>query len=436
VELSPVPKVITTSPEGRVLFLNRLFVDSFGYELDELHTVRDWWPRAYPDATYREEVRGQWLRETETAIRERRPIVPIEARVTCKDGSLRHVQFHLAVINEVSVITLIDLTDRKNAEEALRISEEKHRTLFELESDALFLIDNESGEILEANPAAAALYGYTREELVGMNHTQLSAEPSETRRATLNGIMEIPFRRHRKRDGTVFPVEITASHLDWHGRRSHIAAIRDITEHERTKDSLRQSTAQLRRTLSTTVAALATTTELRDPYTAGHQRRVAELACALAGRLSWQDTAFEALRTAALLHDIGKITVPSEILAKPGKLTPMEMALIREHAGVGASIVAEIDFQGPVAEIIHQHHERLDGSGYPRGLNSDEVLREARILAVADVVEAMHSHRPYRPALGMQPALEYISANAGQLFDAEVVDVCAAIVKDGFAFSA
>ena len=177
--------------------------------------------------------------------------------------------------------------------------------------------------------------------------------------------------------------------------------------------------------------------EKRDPYTAGHQQRVAQLASAIAGKMGLSAKRREAIRIAALLHDIGKVYVPAEILNKPGQLTPVEMDLIKTHPQVGKDIVRAIPFDAPVAQIILQHQERLDGSGYPNGLERDAILLEAKILAVADVVEAIASHRPYRPALGITTALEEIAQNRGIYYDEEVVDACLELfTRDNFRWPA
>ena len=173
----------------------------------------------------------------------------------------------------------------------------------------------------------------------------------------------------------------------------------DVSGIRRAERERASAAERLQMNLTGAVAALSTTTELRDPYTAGHQRRVAELACAIAGELGFDEVRTELLRTAALLHDVGKIVIPAEILSKPGRLTAIEMQLIRQHPAAGADIIGPIGFDADVAEMIRQHHERLDGSGYPSGLGGTAILPEARVLAVADVLEAMISHRPYRPAL-------------------------------------
>lgn len=179
------------------------------------------------------------------------------------------------------------------------------------------------------------------------------------------------------------------------------------------------------------VQALASLIQMKDPYTDGHQRRVADLACAIAAKMGLSDDRIRGLRLAALVHDIGKITVPAGILNKPGRLTEAEFSLIKGHPRTGYDILKKIDFNWPVADIVLQHHERLDGSGYPQGLRGSEILLEARILGVADVVEAMASHRPYRPARGIARALAEIARNAGVLYDSDVVRACLELFQEG-----
>ncbi len=186
-----------------------------------------------------------------------------------------------------------------------------------------------------------------------------------------------------------------------------------------------------------TIRILSNTAEVKDAYTAGHQRKVAELTCAIAQKMGYSESEFQqTIRMAALIHDIGKISIPSEILSKPGVLLPLEFELIKLHSQVGYDLLRDEAMSGDIADIIHQHHERLDGSGYPNGLKADEIRFEAKIIAVADVIEAMSSFRPYRPSLGMNVAVEEIQKNAGILYDAEVVSACAEIITDGsFHFS-
>jgi putative nucleotidyltransferase with HDIG domain len=196
------------------------------------------------------------------------------------------------------------------------------------------------------------------------------------------------------------------------------------------EEELQRSNEQLQETFIATINALATAVEMRDPYTAAHQRWVTQLACVIASEMDLANEQIEGLRMAGLVHDIGKMNVPTEFLVKPGQLTEIEYEAIKVHPQSGYDIVRQIPFPWPVAQLVLQHHERMDGSGYPQGISNTEILLEARILAVADVVEAMASHRPYRDAHGVEISLEEISRNRGVLYDPEVVDACLKVFKE------
>jgi PAS domain S-box-containing protein/putative nucleotidyltransferase with HDIG domain len=214
-----------------------------------------------------------------------------------------------------------------------------------------------------------------------------------------------------------------------------IGILQDITDRKKAEETLQDNYNQVRRALEGTVRAIAETVEKRDPYTAGHQRGVAKLAEAIALEMQLPKEQVEGIRVAATLHDIGKMYVPAEILAKPTKLTEIEFGLVKIHAESGFDILKGIDFPWPIAQIVLQHHERLDGSGYPSGLTADKIGLEARIIAVADVVEAMCSHRPYRPKLGIEPALAELEKNQGKLYDPKVVETCVLLFREkGFSF--
>lgn len=224
--------------------------------------------------------------------------------------------------------------------------------------------------------------------------------------------------------------------LDPEGRIDYVSGVLfDITIRKRGEEALKRSFLKLQESLKSTVMALVSALEMRDPYTAGHQRRVTQLACAIGKELGFSEKQVEGLRMIGILHDIGKIAVPAEILTKPGKISEHEFSLIKTHTEAGFNIVKEIDFPCPVAEAIAQHHERLDGSGYPKGLSGSDIIIQARILAVADVVEAMASHRPYRPGLGIETALAEITQEKGLLYDPEVVEACIKLfTQKGFEF--
>jgi putative nucleotidyltransferase with HDIG domain/PAS domain S-box-containing protein len=208
----------------------------------------------------------------------------------------------------------------------------------------------------------------------------------------------------------------------------------DITKRKKFEIELERSNIQLQKLMEDTVNGLVSAMEKRDPYTAGHQRRVAFLADSIARELGYDENRIKGLRIASMVHDIGKINIPAEILSKPGKLNDLEMNLIKTHPEVGYDILSKINFPWQVADIVKQHHEKLDGSGYPNNLKAEEIIPEARILSVADVVEAIASHRPYRAALNVSFAIEHIKSNSNILYDSEVVEACISVLDNGFEY--
>ena len=248
----------------------------------------------------------------------------------------------------------------------------------------------------------------------------------EVQKAIRNGQNYEFQERFLKSDGSTGYLDVrTEIQRNKNGRPLKIVGTaQDVTERMLAERKLEETVDQLKKALSGTVDALAITSEIRDPYTSGHEKRVSFLAQAIAGELGLNEADIEKIRITGILHDIGKIYVPTEILSKPGRLTDVEFELVKAHPTLGSEIVGKATFPWPVDMYILQHHERLDGSGYPKGLKGNKISIEARILGVADVVEAMSSHRPYREALGLEKALKEISANKGKLYDLEVVDAC------------
>jgi len=209
----------------------------------------------------------------------------------------------------------------------------------------------------------------------------------------------------------------------------------DIVDRKRTEEMLQHTLGILRKAVGTTIQVLVAAVEVRDPYTAGHQVRSANLARAIAGEVGLPHEQIDGIRMAATIHDIGKLCIPAEILSKPTRLSEIEFSLIKEHSRRGYEMLKNIESPSQLAEVVYQHHERMDGSGYPRKLKGNAILVEARILAVADVVESMASHRPYRPALGIDVALNEIRQNSGTLYDKVVVDACLRLFQEkGFQF--
>ena len=223
---------------------------------------------------------------------------------------------------------------------------------------------------------------------------------------------------------TIVKEALEKQHLVIENRRLYQVAQQELAERKQAEKELKRSSKKLQKLVEEIIQAIALVTELRDPYTSGHQQRVTLLACAIAKEMNLNEKIIKEIRVSGTLHDIGKIHIPSEILSKPGRLTENEFNIIKTHSEAGYNILKSIEFPWPIAPVVLQHHERTNGSGYPAGLLVKDILLEARVLAVADVVEAMSSHRPYRPALGINKALEEISRNKGILYDPEVVDAC------------
>ena len=234
------------------------------------------------------------------------------------------------------------------------------------------------------------------------------------------------------KDGTEIPISDNLAPIreENGGTAGTVLVFRDITERKRMEEERQHGIERMRMALGATVQAMAAVVETRDPYTAGHQRHVADLARAIATEMGLASDQIDGIRTACTIHDIGKISVPAEILSKPVKLSEIEFNLIKIHPQSGYDILKDIDFPWPVARMVLEHHERINGSGYPQGLSGDKLLIESRIIAVADVVEAIASHRPYRAGLGISTALDEIGKNKSVLYEPEVADACLKLFKE------
>jgi len=333
------------------------------------------------------------------------------------------------------------------ADSRLKQSERLLATTLGSLTEAVLSTDGD-GVVTYMNSAATRLLGVAATHGVGQNWTGLCEILHESSREPVAGLEDLCTSRDghplcedmllTTLEGREVPVAVSVSSLRRPGKegtpgalQGRVIVLRDVALRKRAEEGLRESMAELRATFRQTVRALASMAEKRDPYTAGHQQRVAKLARAIAQALGLPDDIQEGLEMSGTLHDVGKIYVPAEILSKPARLSHMEMAIMKSHPEVGFEILHEVNFPWPVARTVLEHHERLDGSGYPAGLKDGEISREARILAVADVVEAMSSHRPYRAALGMPVALEEIRSGRARLYDAEAVDACLALMRSG-----
>jgi PAS domain S-box-containing protein/putative nucleotidyltransferase with HDIG domain len=325
-----------------------------------------------------------------------------------------------------------------NTQQALRYSEEKIRRLYDNSNDGIAVVDLDN-TIVEVNRKLLDIGGLQSEsDLLGKNYLDFMVprdyqkiEDAIQQLLSSEKLTGVECNAIRQ-DGTEISIEINASVLkDIFGNPTGMLfAMQDITRRKRAEEKSRLGTEKLIRIVDEIIEAMARMVEIRDPYTAGHQRRVSELATVIAKEMDLPKEKIEAVRVAGMVHDIGKIYVPAEILSKPSRLNDMEYRMIKQHSRLGFDILSSIEFPWPVADIVFQHHERMDGSGYPDGISGENISIEARIIAVADVVEAMGSHRPYRPSLGMKQALGEISKNKGILYDSQVVEACLRLLTD------
>ncbi len=431
----PLP-VLILDAKGHCEFVNRARLDFTGRRMqDELEW--GWLEDVHP------EDRATYVNSCRIACRTAAP-VRMEYRLRYRDGSYRSVLESGRVLDEegdpepriLGVCT--DVTDVRNFMEALTNSERRFRSLYECMSEVVALhrlIRDERGvpvdyRILDVNPAFERIIGFPRSRAIGSTASDLYgtgdapyisvyAQVAETGQSFAFDTYYPPLRKH-------FRISVFSPEHD-----TFATVTSDITLWKEAEVRLAENYARLRGLFDSIVTAFSCIVEKRDPYTGGHQRRSAALAEAIAALLRVDDDTKESIRIAALLHDIGNVEIPSQILNKPGPLSEAEFEIVKTHPTAGFEILSGIEFPWPLAEIVLQHHERLDGSGYPTGLSGDSIRREAKILAVADVAEAMASHRPYRPAHDLDTVMRYFRETARDAFDPAVVSALGELRDNG-----
>ena len=320
------------------------------------------------------------------------------------------------------------------------LSGEMLESLFSIPSNARFISERGTGDIIKANGIFFDNFGYSEKTISRFNDSNFWVS-NKFRQKWLSEIEEHSavngFSAYLYDSGGEIRSVILNSVIINKDKADEAiyTEISDLTDKERIATNLQATILKLNGAMESMIRVIAHTVELKDPYTAGHQKRVSILAEAIAKKMSLPEDMITGIRIASVIHDIGKIAVPVEILSKPGKLSPMEFELIKTHSTAGYNILKDIEFPWPLAEMVYQHHERVDGSGYPRGLSDDEIIIQAKIISAADVVEAISFHRPYRPSLGTGVAIKELVDKSGVFFDPEVVKISVAILEEGIDLS-
>jgi len=345
-----------------------------------------------------------------------------------EDGEVRLLKTVAHVVGEY--------LDKKRADDVQKEKDERSRRLAQASIEGLFIL--QSGLIMDTNQVSDAMLGYKTTEFQGQEFASLFE--SKSRPAVgkyLQGTEQKPFETDvRKKTGAVFPVEIHARSMQYQDVPLTVVAMRDISDRKKRDAAKQESAGMFRDALGGSIQALSLTLALRDPFAAGHGEGVAELSAAIAEEMGFPEEKVDGMRLIGTVHDIGKISIPAEILSKPGKISDAERMLVENHPQTGFEILKGIKFPWPVAQIVLQHHERMNGTGYPAGLSGENILLEARIMAVADTVDAMVSDRSYRPAHDLDSAIKEITSNKGSLYDPKVVDAAVKVINQrGYPFT-
>jgi len=424
--------------EGNFLEVNDVACKRLGYSKGELL-------RMGPKDIDTDEYAAQFPERINEIIKNGKAI--FETAHKKSDGTVIPIEVSSKIIEfegQKAVLSIArDITDRKEAErklekamEKLRESEQKYRSIFETAASFIWII-NKNGMIIDCNNQVQRVLGYTTQELIGRNTNEVIA-PTHIFKAR-RSFVRLFKQGHKyntelkmvRKNGEEIYVNINSAALkDQQGNyEKAICIINDVTEQKKIEEELKISNKKLKKNTQAIFKTIGRIVEFRDPYTAGHQQRVAELAAEIARQMKLPEEKVEGIYFAGLIHDVGKIYVPSEILTKPGRISDIEFEIIKKHPQIGNEILRDMDFSWDIADIVLQHHERIDGTGYPFGLKADEILIEAKILAVADVFEAMSSHRPYRPSLGKDAAIKELCDHSGTKYDEKVVRACLTVIK-------
>ncbi len=332
---------------------------------------------------------------------------------------------------------------RVRAERAIERLRRRNSLILDSAGEGILGLDTEL-EFIFINKSGLAMLGYDIKEIIGQHPDKIIINDQNEifsdllshknpRKAGLTLQSSSFDAIVRTNAGILFPAECTLNPINEEEvTTGYVLTIKDISEQVKSREELKNSYRNIRKLLFDSIHAMSIALEFRDPYTAGHQVRVSNLSTAIANKMQLSENQSNGIYLASIIHDIGKIYIPAEILTRPRRLTDLEFKIIQTHAEAGYQILKDVDYPWPIAETVYQHHERLDGSGYPRGLTGNDIIIEAKIISLADVVEAMVSHRPYRPSMGIEAALEEIKNNSGTLYDSEIVKACLSLFEEGY----
>jgi len=440
--LSAIPHAVIGLKERKIIFANNAVETVFGWKPEELIGKNT-------RVLYRTEEEYKEIGQHFYPVLEKQQIYSEDFPCRRKDGKDMLCRVSTSRIGESLkerqiVVMYEDITEQKQAQMLLHESEEKYRSIVEYAMEGIYQTTR-GGQLIMGNKSFLQMLGYDSfEELTESIRDigkQLYVEPGQREELMRmldkqNVVSGFETQLYRK-DGSAIWVSFKVRTVRDSGGNMlyNEGTMEDITYRKQAEESIRQNIDRLRKAIGGTIDVIAMAVEVRDPYTSGHQRRVSSLGRSIAKKMDLSQEVTDGIRMAGVIHDLGKISIPAEILSMPRKLTELEFGLIKTHPQIGYDMLKDIEFPYPIAQMVLQHHERLDGSGYPQGLKNEDIILEAKILAVADVVEAIASHRPYRPALGMDIALKEIIQNKGILYDPQVVEVCVKLFENnGFKF--
>ena len=421
--------IVITSPSFVFEKANPAFCHMMGYSEDELRSM------TFADITHPDHLQ-QDMENVKKVGRGEIPFYQTEKQYINKSGkvlwgnlivsSIRDehgaLQYYLAMV--------IDITNQKKAVELMLEATDKYQDLAESISDVFFAMDKNL-RYTYWNKASEKLTGIPAEEALAKSLMEIFPDNEARKQVKDMYLLTIGAKKPQQLTVSYPGDELLVHEISSYPTKEGVSVfIKDVTDRKKAERQLQDTLESLRKAFSTIIQVMVSTVEARDPYTAGHQARSADLSRAIATEMGLSQDKIDGLRMAGSVHDIGKISIPAEILSKPTKLTEIEFSLIKEHSQKGYDILKDVESPWPLAQIVYQHHERMNGSGYPRNLKGDDILMEARILAVADVVEAMASYRPYRPALGLDVALEEIEKNRGTLYDNAVAEACLRLFRE------